>query len=583
MHSFSSLFSSFVHHYGFTILVLSLCGTGSLLATNPISIKLFCRYLSWFAHLYQIKKLKRESLQTCKVKMITMARIIQYIQTMSFINTVAVVGLSFLFFLVFLKRFVLSSRKMGSTSLPIVPEVPGLPIVGNLLQLKEKKPHKTFTKWAEIYGPIFSIRTGASSVVVINSPETAKEAMVTRYSSISTRKLSNALKILTFDKCMVATSDYGEFHKMAKRYLLTNTLGANAQRRHRHHRDAMIENISSQLHALVNNDPLRAVNFRKTFESELFGLAMKQALGEDVQSIYVEELGTTFSREEIHKVLVIDMMEGAIDVDWRDFFPYLKWFPNKSFEMKIQQKHIRRMALMNALIKEQMKRIDSGEEVNCYLDYLLSEAKTLAKEQLAMLLWETIIETADTTLVTTEWAMYQLAKDPTRQDRLYHELEKVCGSNKVKEENLSQLRYLDAVFHETLRKHSPAPLVPLRYVHEDTQIGGYYIPAGSEIAVNIYGCNMDKNHWENPEEWNPERFLDKKYDPLDLHKTMAFGAGKRACAGSLQAMLLACAAIGRLVQEFEWRLNDGEEEKVDTVGLTSQKLHPLLAILKPRN
>lgn len=470
---------------------------------------------------------------------------------------------------------------MGSTSLPTVPEVPGLPIIGNLLQLKEKKPHKTFTKWAEIYGPIYSIRTGSSTVIVINSPETAKEAMVTRFSSISTRKLSNALKILTFDKCMVATSDYNEFHKMAKRCLLTNTLGSNAQRRHRHHRETMVENISNQLHALVKDDP--QVNFRKIFESELFGLAMKQGLGEDVQSIYVEELGTTLSRKDIHKVLVIDMMEGAIDVDWRDFFPYLKWIPNKSFETSIQEKHFRRMALMNALIKEQMKRFDSGEKVNCYLDYLLSEAKMLTKEEIAMLLWETIIETADTTLVTTEWAMYQLAKDPIRQDRLYHELKKVCGSNKVKEENFSQVRYLDSVFHETLRKHSPAPLVPLRYVHEDTQIGGYYIPAGSEIAVNIYGCNMDKNHWEDPEEWNPERFLDENYDPLDLHKTMAFGAGKRACAGSLQAMLLACAAIGRLVQEFEWRLKGGEEENVDTVGLTSQKLHPLLAILKPRN
>jgi len=40
--------------------------------------------------------------------------------------------------------------------------VPGLPIVGNLLQLKEKKPHQTFTKWAEIYGPIYTIKTGAS-------------------------------------------------------------------------------------------------------------------------------------------------------------------------------------------------------------------------------------------------------------------------------------------------------------------------------------------------------------------------------------------------------------------------------------
>lgn len=55
------------------------------------------------------------------------------------------------------------------------------------------------------------------------------QAMVTRYSSISTRKLSNALKILTADKCMVATSDYGEFHKLAKRCILTNVLGASAQ------------------------------------------------------------------------------------------------------------------------------------------------------------------------------------------------------------------------------------------------------------------------------------------------------------------------------------------------------------------
>lgn len=55
------------------------------------------------------------------------------------------------------------------------------------------------------------------------------QAMVTRFSSISTRKLSNALKILTSDKCMVATSDYNEFHKTVKRHILTNFLGANAQ------------------------------------------------------------------------------------------------------------------------------------------------------------------------------------------------------------------------------------------------------------------------------------------------------------------------------------------------------------------
>jgi ent-kaurene oxidase len=94
---------------------------------------------------------------------------------------------------------------------------------------------------------------------------------------------------------------------------------------------------------------------------------------------------------------------------------------------------------------------------------------------------------------------------------------------------------------------------------------------------------MDKKQWENPEEWKPERFLDEKYDSTDLQKTMAFGAGKRVSAGNLQASLIACTSIRRLVQEFEWRLKDGEEENVDTVKLTAQKLHPIQAILKPRN
>lgn len=80
----------------------------------------------------------------------------------------------------------------------------------------------------------------------------------------------------------------------------------------------------------------------------------------------------------------------------------------------------------------------------------------------------------------------------------------------------------------------------------------------------------------------PERFLDDKYDPADLYKTMAFGAGKRVCAGSMQASLISCIAIGRLVQEFEWSLREGEEDDVDTMGLTSYKLRPMHALLKPR-
>ncbi|XP_048130436.1 ent-kaurene oxidase, chloroplastic-like isoform X2 [Rhodamnia argentea] len=386
---------------------------------------------------------------------------------------------------------------MNGLALPPLPEVPGLPIVGNLLQLKEKKPHMTFTKWAETYGPVYSIKTGATTMVVLNNNDVTKEAMVTRYPSISTRQLSNALKILTADKCMVAMSDYDEFHKMVKRYILASVLGPNAQKRLRSNRDTMMKNLTRRYHALIDDHPVEAVNFRKVFESELFALALKQ-------------------------------------------------------------------------------------EADSYIDFLISEAKTLSEEQITMLLWEAIIETSDTTLVTTEWAMYELAKNPKCQDRLVEEIQKVCGSETLTEDHLSQLPYLNAIFHETLRKHSPVPIVPPRYAHEDTQLGGYFVPAGSQIAINIYGCNMDKEIYDKPEEWMPERFLDDKYDLVELFKTSAFGGGKRVCAGALQALLISCTAIGRLVQEFEWRLKDGEEENIDTVGLTTHKLHPMHAMLKPR-
>ncbi|KAJ0570835.1 putative ent-kaurene monooxygenase [Helianthus annuus] len=71
--------------------------------------------------------------------------------------------------------FLRSYTSGESNRLPRVPEVPGVPVLGNLLQLKEKKPYMTFTRWAETYGPIYSIKTGATSMVVVSSNEIAKE------------------------------------------------------------------------------------------------------------------------------------------------------------------------------------------------------------------------------------------------------------------------------------------------------------------------------------------------------------------------------------------------------------------------
>ncbi|KAG9455669.1 hypothetical protein H6P81_000177 [Aristolochia fimbriata] len=181
------------------------------------------------------------------------------------------------------------------------------------------------------------------------------------------------------------------------------------------------------------------------------------------------------------------MME-AIEVDWRDFFTYLRWVPIKATEDKMEGMAYRRNAVTKALNEEQKKRIESGEvKISCYLEFLLSESKTLTEEQFIILVWEAIVETTNTTLVTTEWAMFRLAKNHYRQDRLYQDIQEVCGSEKLTEEHLPQLACLNAILHETLRKCSPVPIMPPRYAHEDTQYGGYKILAGTEIMTTNTG------------------------------------------------------------------------------------------------
>ncbi|XP_034589688.1 ent-kaurene oxidase 2 [Setaria viridis] len=461
------------------------------------------------------------------------------------------------------------------------PAVPGLPIIGNLHQLKEKKPHQTFARWAQVYGPIYTIRTGASSVAVLNSTEVAKEAMVAKFSSISTRKLSNALSVLTCDKKIVATSDYGDFHKMVKRYVMVSMLGASSQKQFRGIRDMVIDNMLSTFHTLVTDDPKAALNFREVFKNELFRLSLIQALGEDMSSVYVEEFGKTISKEEIYQTTVVDLMMCALAVDWRDFFPYLRWISNRNFETKVSTTEARRTAVIRALINQQKKRIARGEARVSYLDFLVAQ-NTLTDEQVTTLVWEAVIEAADTTLVTTEWAMYELCKNQEKQERLFEEIQEVCGDETVTEDDLPRLPYLNAVFHETLRRHPPVSLVPPRFVHENTTLAGYDIPAGTELIINLYGCNMNKNDWDEPEEWKPERFLDGRFEQADMFKTMAFGAGRRACAGATQATNIACTAIARFVQDFAWRLKEGDEDKDDTIQLTTNRLYPLHVYLTPR-
>ena len=99
----------------------------------------------------------------------------------------------------------------------------------------------------------------------------------------------------------------------------------------------------------------------------------------------------------------------------------------------------------------------------------------------------------------------------------------------------------------------------------------------------MYACHMNEKDWDEPDEWEPARFLDGgRFRSAETNKTIPFGGGRRICAGMMQATNIACTSIARFVQEFAWRLKEGDEDKVDTAHVTAYKLDPLCAYLTPR-
>ena len=66
------------------------------------------------------------------------------------------------------------------------------------------------------------------------------------------------------------------------------------------------------------------------------------------------------------------------------------------------------------------------------------------------------------------------------------ELDMHVGKDKwVEESDIKNLKYLHAIVKETLRLYPPGPLTGIREAMEDCTVGGYFVPKGTRLLVNI--------------------------------------------------------------------------------------------------
>jgi cytochrome P450 len=164
-----------------------------------------------------------------------------------------------------------------------------------------------------------------------------------------------------------------------------------------------------------------------------------------------------------------------------------------------------------------------------------------------------------TTATLLTYVSYSLAVNQDKQEKLRDEIQTAFKDEKINYEQLSSLKYLDAVICETLRLYPPAMrlerLCTQDYVLQvtiDGKLKKIKIKAGDKIRFPIYAMQRDEKYYPNPTNWEPERFLPENKDKLTPYTYLPFGGGPRNCIGMRFALLEAKLALAKSLLNFRF-------------------------------
>lgn len=163
----------------------------------------------------------------------------------------------------------------------------------------------------------------------------------------------------------------------------------------------------------------------------------------------------------------------------------------------------------------------------------------------------------ETTANTLNWTFYLLSQHPEVEAKLHEEIDRVLGRRPAMLVDLDQLCYTKAIIEEAMRLYPPAWSFAREPVSA-LEMGGYQIPAGTEVRVMTYHAHRDGRWWPNPHAFQPERFLvEDSHRPKYAY--IPFGGGPRICIGNQFAMMEAQLALATIAQRYRLRLQPGEQ------------------------
>lgn len=163
----------------------------------------------------------------------------------------------------------------------------------------------------------------------------------------------------------------------------------------------------------------------------------------------------------------------------------------------------------------------------------------------------------ETTAIALTWVFYLLSKTPAVEQRFHEEIDRVLGGRRPSLADLDRLVYTRAVFEESMRLFPPVWTMS-RVAVADDEVGSVKIPAGTTVMLSPYAVHRHPRFWDNPEGFDPERFLPENLGGRPRHAYFPFGGGPRVCLGQRFATMEAQLVLAMIAQSFRVKLVPGQ-------------------------
>ena len=260
-------------------------------------------------------------------------------------------------------------------------------------------------------------------------------------------------------------------------------------------------------------------------------------------------------------------LNGAIGAALSDFFPILRYIPNRIYPVKraAAAHHEKELSQYKSLwlkAKDDIVNKRSSAQVSACMDIIEAQKEDGFSDDFAAYLSGVFFEAGSETTSTELYGFFQaLLLYPEVQERGHAELDKFIGSERMPTlEDMPNLPWVRACVKETLRWLPAAVIGGVPHATtEDDVYNGYKIPKGASIVLNIWSIHRDPERYSRPERFEPQRFLgddthaaeSANLADVTQRDHFGFGAGRRLCPGTHVAERSMLLAIARIFWAFD--------------------------------